>query len=51
MSGRLAIEGDTPVRAHPLAWEFQGGNGIGAEELELVSRVVQSHTPVPILRP
>ena len=33
-----------PVRPHPLAWEFQGGNGIGAEELELVSRVVQSHT-------
>lgn len=42
---RLAIDGGKQVRSQPLAWEFPGGNVIGAEELELVSRVVQSQSP------
>jgi 8-amino-3,8-dideoxy-alpha-D-manno-octulosonate transaminase len=42
---RLAIEGGTPVRSHPLAWEAPGGNGIGAAELELVSRVMKAQSP------
>ena len=47
---RLAIEGGTPVRSHPLAWEAPGGNGIGAAELELVSRD-EGAEPLPILWP
>jgi len=44
-SDRLAIDGGTPVRSHPLPWEFPGGNRIGAEELELVTRVVRAQSP------
>jgi dTDP-4-amino-4,6-dideoxygalactose transaminase len=44
-SRRLAIDGGTPVRSHPLAWESPGGNRIGAEELDLVSRVVHAQSP------
>jgi dTDP-4-amino-4,6-dideoxygalactose transaminase len=45
LAERLAIEGGTMVRSNPLAWESPGGNGIGAAELELVSRVVQARSP------
>ena len=43
--GRLAIDGGRPVRTRPLPWEFPGGNRIGTEELELVTRVVQAQSP------
>jgi 8-amino-3,8-dideoxy-alpha-D-manno-octulosonate transaminase len=42
---QLAIDGGTPVRSRPLPWEFPGGNRIGAEELDLVTRVVQAQSP------
>jgi 8-amino-3,8-dideoxy-alpha-D-manno-octulosonate transaminase len=45
LSNRLAIEGGTPVRSEPLPWEFPGGNRIGQEELELVTRVVSARSP------
>jgi dTDP-4-amino-4,6-dideoxygalactose transaminase len=45
LSDRLAIHGGTPVRVRPLAWESPGGNRIGAEELDLVTRVVQAQSP------
>ncbi|MGE2726278.1 DegT/DnrJ/EryC1/StrS family aminotransferase [Mycolicibacterium pulveris] len=41
----LAIDGGTPVRSQPLPWEFPGGNRIGAEELELIDRVVKAQSP------
>jgi dTDP-4-amino-4,6-dideoxygalactose transaminase len=41
----LAIDGGTPVRSRPLPWEFPGGNRMGAEELDLVTRVVQAQSP------
>ena len=44
-SNRLAIDGGTPVRTRPLPWEFPGGNRIGTEELELVTRVVRAQSP------
>jgi 8-amino-3,8-dideoxy-alpha-D-manno-octulosonate transaminase len=44
-SNRLAIDGGTPVRTHPLPWEFPGGNRIGTEELKLVTRVVNAQSP------
>ena len=45
LSNRLAIEGGSPVRSSPLPWEFPGGNRIGKEELELVTRVVTAQSP------
>jgi len=45
LSNRLAIEGGMPVRSKPLPWEFPGGNRIGQEELELVTRVVNARSP------
>lgn len=45
LSNRLAIEGGTPLRSSPLPWEFPGGNRIGQEELELVTRVVTARSP------
>lgn len=45
LSDRLAIDGGTPVRSRPLAWESPGGNRIGAEELDLVTQVVRAQSP------
>ncbi len=44
-ANRLAIEGGEPVRTKPLPWELPGAHWIGAEELELVSRVVRAQSP------
>lgn len=44
-ANRLAIEGGAPVRTKPLPWELPGAHWIGAEELELVSRVVRAQSP------
>ena len=44
-ANRLAIDGGTPVRTEPLPWELPGVHWIGAEELQLVSRVVEAASP------
>jgi len=44
-ANRLAIDGGTPVRTEPLPWELPGAHWIGAEELQLVSRVVEAGSP------
>ncbi|MGV0714434.1 DegT/DnrJ/EryC1/StrS family aminotransferase [Mycolicibacterium sp. XJ662] len=41
----LAIDGGAPIRTQPLPWEFPGGNRIGTEELELITRVVKAQSP------
>ncbi|WP_322997145.1 DegT/DnrJ/EryC1/StrS family aminotransferase [Castellaniella sp.] len=43
--GRLAIDGGTPVRTHPLPWELPGAHWIGEEERQLVERVVMARSP------
>ena len=45
LQDRLAIDGGTPVRSEPLAWNTPGGNVIGDAELELVTRVVRAQSP------
>lgn len=42
---QLAIDGGTPVRSEPLAWESPGGNAIGDDELDLLTRVVRAQSP------
>ncbi|WP_234051750.1 MULTISPECIES: DegT/DnrJ/EryC1/StrS aminotransferase family protein [unclassified Xanthobacter] len=44
-ANRLAIDGGEPVRTAPLPWELPGAHWIGAEELELVERVVRARSP------
>lgn len=44
-SDTLALEGGTPVRTVALPWEFPGAHWISDEELELVTRVIKSHSP------
>lgn len=44
-ANRLAIDGGTPVRTEPLPWELPGAHWIGAEERELVDRVIDARSP------
>lgn len=44
-NAQLAINGGTPVRTAPLPWELPGAHWIGAEEEELVTRVVRAQSP------
>ena len=43
--GKLAIDGGEPVRTRPLPWELPGAHWIGAEEEELVGRVIRARSP------
>lgn len=43
--GRLAIDGGSPVRTHPLPWELPGVHWMGQEERDLVDRVVAARSP------
>ena len=45
MTEKLAIDGGKPVRIEPLPWELPGSHWIGEEEAELVSSVVEAHSP------
>ena len=44
-NAELAINGGEPVRTEPLPWELPGAHWIGAEEEELVGRVVRAQSP------
>jgi dTDP-4-amino-4,6-dideoxygalactose transaminase len=45
LKSQLAINGGEAIRTEPLPWELPGAHWIGAEELELVTKVVTSKSP------